>query len=149
RTFELNDRRAVLVGVCKVGAPFFSDPIIYTRYSQTGRYVPRERHLMNYILVKAKDGVDHEALCRRIEERTGRMALTGPQFFWRTIRYFLGSTGIPVNFGITIALGFIVGAAVTGQTLYLFIVESLRQFGALKAMGIPNNGILWMIVLQA
>src|SRR5262249_18600677 len=32
---------------------------------------------------------------------------------------------------------------------YLFIVESLRQFGALKAMGIPNRGILWMIALQA
>jgi putative ABC transport system permease protein len=54
-----------------------------------------------------------------------------------------------VNFGITIALGFIVGAAVTGQTLYLFIVESLKQFGALKAMGIPNRGILGMVLLQA
>lgn len=71
------------------------------------------------------------------------------QFFWKTVNYFLSSTGIPVNFGITIALGFIVGAAVTGQTLYLFIVESLKQFGALKAMGIPNRGILRMILLQA
>jgi putative ABC transport system permease protein len=149
RTFELNDRRAVLVGVCNVGPPFFSDPIVYARYSQAGRYVPRERNLMNYILVKANDGVDHQELCRRIEERTGRMALTGPQFFWKTVGYFLASTGIPVNFGITIALGFIVGAAVTGQTLYLFIVESLKQFGALKAMGVPNGGILRMIVLQA
>ena len=149
RTFELNDRRAVLVGVCAVAPPFFSDPIIYARYSQAARYVPRERNLMNYVLVKAEDGVDHDELCRRIEERTGRMALTGRQFFWKTVGYFLGSTGIPVNFGITIALGFIVGAAVTGQTLYLFIVESLKQFGALKAMGVPNAGILRMIVLQA
>ena len=149
RTFELNDRRAVLVGVCQVAPPFFSDPIIYARYSQAARYVPRERNLMNYILVKAKDGVDPAELCRCIEDRTGRMALTGRQFFWKTVGYFLGSTGIPVNFGITIALGFIVGAAVTGQTLYLFIVENLKQFGALKAMGIPNRGILWMIVLQA
>jgi len=149
RTFELNDRRAVLVGVCAVAPPFFSDPIIYARYSQAARYVPRERNLMNYVLVKAEDGVDHNELCRRIEERTGRMALTGRQFFWKTVGYFLGSTGIPVNFGITIALGFIVGAAVTGQTLYLFIVESLKQFGALKAMGVPNAGILRMIVLQA
>jgi putative ABC transport system permease protein len=149
RTFQLNDRRAVLVGVCRVAPPFFSDPLVYARYSQAARYVPRERNLMNYILVKPRDGVDHAALCRRIEERTGRLALTGPQFFWKTVGYFLSSTGIPVNFGITIALGFIVGAAVTGQTLYLFIVESLRQFGALKAMGIPNSGILKMILLQA
>ena len=149
RTFQLNDRRAVLVGVCKVAPPFFSDPIVYTRYSQAARYVPRERSLMNFILVKPKDGVDHVELCQRIEEQTGRLALTQRQFFWKTVGYFLGSTGIPVNFGITIALGFIVGAAVTGQTLYLFTLENLKQFGALKAMGIPNRGILSMILLQA
>jgi putative ABC transport system permease protein len=149
RTFELNDRRAVLVGVCKVAPPFFSDPIIYARYSQAARYVPRERNLMNYVLVKAREGVDHRELSKVIEERTGRMALPQRDFFWKTVGYFLSSTGIPVNFGITIALGFIVGAAVTGQTLYLFILESLKQFGALKAMGVPNRRILGMIMLQA
>jgi putative ABC transport system permease protein len=149
RAFQLNDRRAVLVGVCKVGQPFFSDPIVYARYTQAARYVPRERSLMNYVLVKPKDGVDAQELCRRIEERTGRTALTRGQFFWKTVRYFLASTGIPVNFGITIALGFIVGAAVTGQTLYLFVLDNLKQFGALKAMGIPNAVILRMILLQS
>ena len=149
RTFQLNDRRAVLVGVCQVSSPFLSTPIAYTRFSQAEHFAPHGRNLMNYILVKAQDGVDHHEVCRRIEERSGRAALTQSQFFWKTIRYFLTSTGIPVNFGITIALGFIVGAAVTGQTLYLFIVENLKQFGALKAMGIPNGGILRMVLLQA
>jgi putative ABC transport system permease protein len=149
RTFQINDRRAHLVGICKVNAVFFSNPIVYTRYSQVGHFAPRGRNLMNYVLVKPAEAVDHQALCNRIEERTGRMALTQWQFFWKTIAYFLSSTGIPVNFGITIALGFIVGAAVTGQTLYLFTLENLKQFGALKAMGIPNGGILRMIVLQA
>src|SRR5262245_39571850 len=149
RTFHFNDRRAVLVGVCKVSAPFLSTPIVYARYSQAARFVPRGRNLMNYVLVKPKEGVGPHELCRRIEERTGRAALTRRQFFWKTVRYFLSSTGIPVNFGITIALGFIVGAAVTGQTLYLFTLENLKQFGALKAMGVPNSGILRMILLQA
>jgi putative ABC transport system permease protein len=149
RTFHINDRRVVLVGVCKIGAPFLSTPIVYTRYTRAGAFAPRGRNLMNFVLVKPQEGVDHEALCRRIEEQTGRTALTRSQFFAKTLRYYLGSTGIPVNFGITIALGFIVGAAVTGQTLYLFIVENMRQFGALKAMGIPNRGILRMVVLQS
>src|SRR5215470_10468182 len=70
RTFQLNDKRAVLVGVCQVAPPFFSDPIVYARYSQAASYVPRERNLMNYILVKAKDGADPAEICRRIEERT-------------------------------------------------------------------------------
>jgi putative ABC transport system permease protein len=104
---------------------------------------------MTYVLAKPQPGVDPRALCNRIEQSTGRMALTQGQFFWKTVEYFLGSTGIPVNFGITIALGFIVGAAVTGQTLYLFILENLKQFGALKAMGVTNRGIVAMILLQA
>jgi putative ABC transport system permease protein len=149
RTFELNDRRAVLVGVCQVGSPFFSTPIVYARYSHANLYVPRERNLMTYVLVKPQAGVDPQELCHRIEQATGRMALTQGQFFWKTVQYFLASTGIPVNFGITIALGFIVGAAVTGQTLYLFIIENLKQFGALKAMGVANARIVGMILLQA
>ena len=61
----------------------------------------------------------------------------------------MGSTGIPINFGITILLGFIVGVAIAGQTFYLFTLENLKQFGSLKAMGLTNRRILGMILLQA
>ena len=44
-------------------------------------------------------------------------------------------TGIPINFGIAVVLGFIVGTAIAGQTFYNFTLDNLRQFGALKAMG--------------
>jgi len=149
KVFEMNDRRAVLVGVCKASAPFTTLPVLYTRYSQAGWYVPRERDLMTFVLAKPQDGQDPQAVCDRIRRQTGRMALTQRQFFWKTIVYFLGSTGIPVNFGITIALGFIVGVAVAGQTFYLFTLENLKQFGALKAMGVTNPRLIGMILLQA
>src|SRR5437762_1266122 len=148
RTFEMNDRRAVLVGVCKASAPFTTMPILYTRYSTASGYVPRERNMMTFVLAHPRDGVSEAEVSRQIEERTGLMALTQKQFFWKTIGYFLGSTGIPVNFGITIGLGFIVGAAITGQTFYLFTLENLRQFGALKAMGVSNLRLIGMILLQ-
>jgi len=148
RLFEMNDRRCVLVGVCKASAPFTTLPVVYTRYSQTVWYVPRERDTMSFVLVKPQAGLDPDEVCRRIERQTGRMALTQRQFFWKTIRYFLGSTGIPVNFGITIFLGFFVGVAVAGQTFYLFTVENLRHFGSLKAMGLSNVRIVGMILLQ-
>src|SRR5205085_1397565 len=87
--------------------------------------------------------------CRRIESQTGLLALTRDEFSWKTIRYFISSTGIPVNFGITVLLGFVVGVAIAGQTFYLFTVENLKQFGALKAMGVSNGRIVRMILLQA
>jgi putative ABC transport system permease protein len=59
------------------------------------------------------------------------------------------NTGIPINFGISVTLGFIVGAAIAGQTFYNFTMENLRQFGVLKAMGASNGTLLQMILLQA
>jgi putative ABC transport system permease protein len=163
QVFEMNDRRAILVGVCQVSMPFTSQPIMYTRYSQATLYAPRERNLMSFVLAKAADGVSKDELCQRIQDGTmsNRSGDTGAteevrlkartqdQFFWDTIWYFMGSTGIPINFGITIALGFIVGVAIAGQTFYLFTLENLKHFGSLKAMGLSNWRILGMILLQA
>jgi putative ABC transport system permease protein len=149
KVFEMNDRRAVLVGVCKASAPFTTLPILYTRFSLCTWYVPHERNLMSFVLAAPESGADVQAVCDRIQEQTGRMALTSNQFFWKTIGYFLGSTGIPVNFGITIALGFLIGVAIAGQTFYLFTIENLKQFGALKAMGLSNLRLVGMILLQA
>src|SRR5260370_8737415 len=59
------------------------------------------------------------------------------------------NTGLPVNFGITILVALVVGTVVAGQTFYLFTVENLKQFGALKAMGVANARLTGMILLQA
>ncbi len=149
RTLEMNDRRAVITGVCEAHAPFQTFPVIYTRYSQATQFVPRERNLLSYILAKPQDDVIPSVLASRIMEETDLKALTSDEFFWFNIKYYLENTGIPVNFGITVALGFIVGAAIAGQTFYLFTIENLKQFGSLKAMGVSNLRIIGMILLQA
>jgi putative ABC transport system permease protein len=148
-TLEMNDRRAVIVGVCKAGAPFQTFPLVFTRYTRALEYAPPERNRLSFVLAKQEAGRDAGDVCAAITRQTKLLALSRNQFFWRTIGYYLRSTGIPVNFGITIALGFIVGTAIAGQTFYLFTLENLRQFGALKAMGLGNGRLVLMILLQA
>ena len=65
------------------------------------------------------------------------------------MRYYIRNTGIPVNFGITIGIALIVGAVVAGQTFYIFTMENLKQFGALKAIGVTNKRLVGMILLQS
>ena len=149
RVFEMNDRRAVIVGITMASKTFQSFPIIYTRYSQAVLFAPRERKVLSFVLADPSPGVPAEEVCRRIEAQTGLQALTRQQFTWKTIRYYLQKTGIPINFGITVFLGFLVGTAIAGQTFYLFTVENIRQFGALKAMGTSNWTILCMVLFQA
>jgi putative ABC transport system permease protein len=105
--------------------------------------------MLSFVLVKAENGVSPESLAQRIEAQTGLQALTWTQFAWRSVNYYLQRTGVPVNFGITVALGFIVGAAVAGQTFLIFVLENMRQFGALKAIGVTNRQILIMVLMQA
>jgi len=104
---------------------------------------------LSFVLAKAEDDVPVGEVCRRIADQTGFKALTDDEFFWATIGYYLKRTGIPINFGITVALGFFVGCAIAGQTFYLFTIENLKQFGALKAMGVNNLRLVRMILLQA
>lgn len=148
-SLELNDRRAIVVGIAKNTRTFQSQPVIYTTYSRAKTYAPKERKLLSFVLVKAKKGQDLVELTRRIQATTGLAAYTQNGFKELTYTYFLKNTGIPINFGTSVALGFIVGAAIAGQTFYNFTLENIRQFGVLKAMGASNSILLRMILLQA
>jgi putative ABC transport system permease protein len=149
KTLELNDSRVRIVGIAEASAPFLTAPIMFSRYSQAINFVGRERNQLSFVLVKGQPGVSVSDLCQRIEKQTNLRAVTGTGFAWQTIRYYLKNTGIPVNFGITIAIALIVGTVVAGHTFYIFTIENLTQFGALKAIGVTNRRIVGMILLQA
>jgi putative ABC transport system permease protein len=148
-TLELNDHRAIVVGFCRVSRTFQSQPVVYTTYSRATAFAPKERKLLSFVLVKARRGVNPQTLCDRIHQVTGLGALTAQGFKDRTYDYFMKNTGIPVNFGIAVVLGFIVGTAIAGQTFYNFTLDNLRHFGALKAMGAGNALLLRMILIQS
>jgi putative ABC transport system permease protein len=148
-TIELNDHRGIVVGICRVSRTFQSQPVVYTTYSRATTFAPRERKLLSFVLAEAKEGVPPDELCARISRETGLGAYTQRGFIDKTWTYFFKNTGIPINFGISVALGFIVGTAIAGQTFYSFTLENLRQFGALKAMGAANQMLLRMILLQS
>ncbi len=149
RTLEMNDHRVTLVGISDASAPFLSLPVMHTRYSEAVNFLGRERTQLSFIIARPLPGTTPEELAARIEGATSLRARTTQQFIWDCIRYYLKNTGIPVNFGITILVALVVGTVVAGQTFYLFTVENLKQFGALKAMGVTNPRLVGMILLQA
>lgn len=148
RRVEINDREAVLVGICEASPPFNTFPILYTRYSLARAFSPPTRNQLSFVLARAEEGECVDGLAERIGQRTGLAAVTSGQFAWQTIEHYLTRTGIPINFGITVLLGFLVGAAIVGQTLYLFVVENIRQLAALKAMGVTGSRLAGMVLLQ-
>jgi len=148
-TLELNDHRAIVVGLASVTRTFQSQPVIYTTYARATLFAPRERKLLSFVLAKTTPGQAPAVVAERIRQATGLAAYTRQGFSQLTVDYFMTNTGIPINFGIAVGLGFIVGTAIAGQTFYNFTLDNLRHFGALKAMGASNGTLLGMILLQA
>lgn len=148
-TLELNDRRAVVVGISKGTRTFQSQPMIYTTYSRAVSFAPKERKSLSFVLVGVKPGLDAQEVCKRIAEQTGLAAYTRAQFRWVTVEYYLKYTGIPINFGLAVGLGFLIGTVITGFMFYSFTLDNLRFLGTLKAMGTGDVKLLWMILMQA
>jgi len=146
---EINDHYAVIVGICKASRTLQSQPMIYTTYRRAIRFAPPERKMLTYILVRSKKGVDPKILCKKIHAITGLAAYTSKDFKNATINYFLTKTGMLINFGITVLLGFIIGTTIAGQTFYNFTLDNLKYFGTFKAMGAHNKILIKMVLLQA
>ncbi|WP_353120171.1 ABC transporter permease [Nitratidesulfovibrio sp.] len=146
---EVNDRRAVVVGVANATPTFQSQPILYTTFSRVKVFNKSERKVMSFVLVKAQPGQDHRALAARIASETGLNALTADDFRARTLKHFIKRTAIIMHFGTTILMSFCIGAVVTGLMFHNFTQDALRHFGVLKAMGTDDRTLLLMILSQA
>jgi putative ABC transport system permease protein len=105
--------------------------------------------MLSFVLAAPRDTISNEAAARAIQKETGLKAYTEQEFAWATMHWYFINTGIPISFGTTIVLGFIVGIAIVGQTFYTFVLDHLKHLGALKAMGASNGMLARMVLLQA
>jgi putative ABC transport system permease protein len=145
----LNDRRARIVGFFQARLGFESNALIYTTYRNALDYVPTGRDRLSFMMI----GVKPDASVSQVQSRINRIdhigAFTPEAMRWRTIMFILQETGIGINFGITVSLGFVVGLVVSAAIFYQFTVENLRYFAVLKAMGARHWLLVKMILLQA
>ena len=76
-------------------------------------------------------------------------AFTTSDFSRRSQLHWLTKTKAGIALGYAAALGLLVGAVVTSQTLYAATVASLREFAVLRALGIPRWRMALMVVSQS
>ena len=149
KTLELNERRAVVTAITDAAPAFSAQVIVYTRYSQAVSYLPTGRNQLSFILARAAPGIDPASVARTITHQTGLNAFSADDFAWRTIRYYLRNTGIPISFATTILLGVIVGSAIVGLTFNMFVSDNLPHYAMLKVIGVTDGRIIGLVLFQA
>ena len=149
RVIELNDRRARIAAIVDASPAFSANLSIFTRYSLATQYTNNGRNQMSFVLAIASNPSAIDDVTSRITETTELKAVTSDQFRLESILYILANTGIPVSFGTVVILGVFIGIAIVGLTFNQFISENIRQYAALKAIGVRNLRLLVMTLTQA
>lgn len=147
-TLEINGKQALIVGICKVTRGFYPQPIIFTSLSQFKVFNPGADDRIGYILAKTNADANIESVCKLINSYSGLHALTRDEFK-NQIRDFFLKTGILINFGLSVALGVIIGFSIAGQIFYMMTLENIVYYALIKAMGGTEKMILQMIIFQA
>jgi len=147
RSIRIRDRRIRIVGVSDAAAPFTGLPLLHTSRSTAAALSLGEAHLTSFILAKATPGSRPAEVCRRIDALGGLRARTTEGFARDAMRFY-GSQGVPMLFMVTIGIGLVVGAAITGQTFLMFIKENARPLSMLKVVGTTDRQLGRMILLQ-
>jgi putative ABC transport system permease protein len=154
--FEINDIEARVVGICQAMRSFTGGPYIWTTYERALQYTPASRKMLSAVIAAPINGVTPDEAAAEISRRTGLRAYVNRGFGddpndlnTSTVWWYVKNTGIPISFGTTVLIGFIVGIAIACQTFYAFVLDNLKHLGALKAMGMSNFRLSIMLIIQS
>ncbi len=145
----VNDHRVVVRGRAEALPRYPPRPLMYTSLSNAARMLPLERHLLTFVVAKTAPGVSPRELAVRIEAQTGLKARSSDDFEADTVNWYLINSEDVGDMAAMMSVAMLVGFGVTGVMLYMFTIDSLKQYAVLKAMGANSRLLLAMIFAQS
>jgi putative ABC transport system permease protein len=147
---EMLGRRFKIIGRTRDAVSFTTTPIVFMDFHTAQEQLQTLQGKAQYILVKLEPGADRNAVMAEIRRRLPYNDVhTKDEWARRSRSYWVVSTGLGMNMGITVFLGILVGIVVVAQTLYTSAVEHVKEFGTVKAIGGSNWDIYKILGEQA
>jgi putative ABC transport system permease protein len=147
---EMLGRRFKIVGTTQEAVSFTTTPVLFMDFKTAQEQLQTLQGRTHYVLVRLEPGADREAVMAELRARLPYNDVhTKEAWAARSKTYWMVSTGLGMNMGITVFLGVLVGIVVVAQTLYTSAVEHVKEFGTVKAIGGSNWDIYRILGEQA
>jgi putative ABC transport system permease protein len=154
--FEVGDYREILrrrfkiIGTTTEAQSFTTAPVVFMDFRNAQELLDTLQNNTQYILVRTAPGADVGTVKAEIQRRLPfNDVYTKDEWAARSRKYWVVSTGLGMNMGVTVFLGILVGIVVVAQTLYTSAVEHVKEFGTVKAIGGSNWDIYRILGEQA
>jgi putative ABC transport system permease protein len=146
---EVSNTRVRVVGFTR-GLKSLAGPYVFCSITTARPLLRLLPDQITYVLGKCKNPGDAPRVVQRLKEQYKNVStFTAEDFSYRSRKHWLTKTKAGIALGYAAALGLLVGAVVTSQTLYAATAASLREFAVLRALGIPRWRMAVMVMTQA
>jgi putative ABC transport system permease protein len=132
------------------GVKSLAGPYVFCSHGTAREHQSVLEDQTTYILGKCRNPADAEAVVKRLREQYPDQSIfTSAEFSYRSRMHWLTKTKAGIALGYAAALGLLVGAVVTYQTLSAAVKGSLREYAVLRALGIPRWRMAMAVMAQS
>lgn len=103
-----------------------------------------------FIMVGVQPGEDATAVHARLQEVLPETrVMTKQEYLKEILVYLVTGTQIGLSFGTSTFMGLLVGLITVALSMFSSVVDNMRQFGTLKAIGSTNGDLARLLFVQA
>jgi putative ABC transport system permease protein len=146
---EVNGRR-MTAGAFTWGLEPFGPSYAFVDYETARELMHTTNDEASYVLVGLEPGQDPLQVKRAIEARTSGVKLMTKAEFETSIRNFvLFKQSLGASIGASALFGVIVGFVIVALSMFSSVIDRLREFGTLKAVGATNGDLAVLLLGQS
>lgn len=148
---EINGKRARIVGVVE-GVRAVGGVNVVASFATARSLAPETAEQPTFSLVRLKPGFVPDVVAREIADttRVPRYSVwRANDFSVQSQTYWLLESGAGIGSGFASLLALLVGLVITSQTLSGAILASIKEFAALRALGVSQGALRAVVIEQA
>jgi putative ABC transport system permease protein len=139
----------IRVGGFVWGLQPFGPPYTFAQIdtARTLASVPSDQ--LNFVLVQVAPGANAAAVARELQVRCPTAEVISREAFHHRIVSQLLRDQLGVSFGTSTAFGLVIGFIIVSLSMFSSVIDNLREFGTLKALGLTNRDLSRMLFVQS
>lgn len=139
----------VRVGGFTWGLLPFGPAFAFAEIETARRLVNMAQDRMNFVLVKVHRDADVAQVVQLLQTRVPEVTVLTRDMFHNGIVRQLLREQLGVSFGTSTAFGLIIGFVVVALSMFSSVLDKLREFGTLKAIGCTNFDLAVLLLMQS
>ncbi|MBL8621431.1 MAG: FtsX-like permease family protein [Myxococcales bacterium] len=104
---------------------------------------------LSFVLIKLAPGADRAAVAADLAARCPTAQVIATPTFHATIVSTLLRQQLGITFGTSTAFGLIIGFIIVALSMFSAVLDNLREYGTLKAIGLTSWDLTRMLIVQS